>query len=121
VYNPGSSQAAETKFNQLSIKERAKFERENKRASTYSPSFSTPTLAVVSLVVAVRGKSSAYKKGPLRSSSELRDALQNLAADALTDDGDNILAAEVLWTPSDAGEVLSSRDIVAEYPELLDL
>lgn len=35
----------------------------------------------------------------LNSAPRLKEALQLLAADAMTDDGENVLATEVLWTP----------------------
>lgn len=35
----------------------------------------------------------------LNSAAKLREALQLLAADAMTDEGENVLATEVLWTP----------------------
>lgn len=46
---------------------------------------------------------------------------QTLAADAMTDDGENVLATEVLWTPQDESDVLSKRDLIQDYPELIDL
>jgi len=51
----------------------------------------------------------------------VKKCLQGLAADALTDEGENIMAVEVLWTPSEPGTVISERDIVEDYPELLRL
>jgi uncharacterized membrane protein len=75
---------------------------------------------VVSLVVALRGKAQAYAD-KVNSTRQLKDCLQNLAADALTDDGENIMAVELLFTPSEPGMILSERDIVEDYPELLRL
>lgn len=39
----------------------------------------------------------------------------------MTDDGENVLATEVLWTPQDESDVLSKRDLIQDYPELIDL
>lgn len=44
-----------------------------------------------------------------------------LAAGALSDDGENVLAAEVLWTPEEPWEVLTREDAIADFPELLDI
>ena len=53
------------------------------------------------------------------SVTSLRAALQALAADAMSQDGDNILGVEVLWTPSERGSSLSEREVIEDYPELL--
>jgi uncharacterized membrane protein len=55
------------------------------------------------------------------SSRALRECLQSLAADALTDDGENIMAVELLWTPSETGTVISQRELIEDYPELIKL
>jgi uncharacterized membrane protein len=39
----------------------------------------------------------------------------------MTDDGENVLATEVLWTPQDEGDVLTKRDLIQDYPELIDI
>lgn len=133
--------------------------KEGGRSSYNSPYFtdSRPTLAVVTLCVAIRGSST--KIGKVSSITGLRQALQMLAGDAMSDDGENVLAAELLWTvsalgisgisedvnhwfenpahlsafpfldsifffllqPQDNGDVLTKRDIVEDYPELMDL
>jgi uncharacterized membrane protein len=51
----------------------------------------------------------------------VKEILQSLASEALTDEGENIMAVEILWTPSEVGNVLSERDIVQDYPELIRL
>ena len=119
----GSGQSAEPAFQKLAIKERAKFEEETSSMATVRPSNigSTPTQVVVSIVVALRGKSSGYMQQNLRSISDVSACLQGLAADALTDGGDNIMAVEVLWTPSEVGNTISSRELIEDYPELIRL
>ena len=47
-------------------------------------------------------------------------ALQMLGADAMTEGGDLLVAAELLWTPSEDDEVLEKRDVVVDYPEIID-
>lgn len=51
----------------------------------------------------------------------LRAALETLAASSLTDGGDNVLAAEVLWTPEEPWETLTREDAISDFPELLDI
>jgi uncharacterized membrane protein len=118
-----SGAAAEPAFQKLAIKERAKFEEETSSVATIRAADigSTPTQVVVSIVVALRGKSSAYMPQNLRTISDVSACLQGLAADALTDDGNNIMAVEVLWTPSEIGNTISSRELIEDYPELIRL
>lgn len=119
------SKGAEPRFQRLAVKERAKFEEEKSFPvatirSSNAMSSSVPTQAVVSLIIAMRGRSTAHSKSA-RTLSEVKSCLQSLAADALTDEGDNVMAVEVLWTPVDKGEVLSSVEVVEDYPELIQL
>jgi uncharacterized membrane protein len=117
------AQKAEPFFQQMAVAERAKFESES--TPTYAsiqpstPGTSRPTQAVVSLVVAVRGKSEALRQ--MRGMTDVAGALQMLASEALTDEGENIMGVELLWTPSDSGSTLSERDLVMDYPELMRL
>ena len=46
---------------------------------------------------------------------------QALAGDAMVERGQLLVAAEVLWTPSEGDEVLTKRDVLLDYPELMDL
>jgi len=114
---------AEPYFQRIAVKERAKFESESN--SSQSPLMiageggSKATQAVVSLVVAIRGKSDATRT--VTSSRDVSEVLQTLASEALTDDGENIMAVELLWTPSDSGSSLSKRDLIMDYPELIQL
>mmetsp|Transcript_26656 Transcript_26656/g.44983 ORF Transcript_26656/g.44983 Transcript_26656/m.44983 type:complete len:370 (+) Transcript_26656:151-1260(+) len=118
---------AEPFFQSMAVQERAKFETESNGSresgyATIQPSdtgLSKPTQAVVSLVIAVRGRSDALRQ--LRNSNDVSACLQTLASEALTDDGENIMAVEVLWTPSENGNTLSERDLIMDYPELIRL
>lgn len=119
----GRKQKAEPRFQQIAIKERAKFEKENPEVSLIRSSSrpgSQPTQAVISLVVAMRGKSTAFSKS-VKTLSEVRSCLQSLCADALIDEGENVMAVEVLWTPAEKGEVITPRELIEDYPELLRL
>lgn len=133
-FRESNFQKAESSFQQLAIKERAKFEEENsnpdyndaklnliKPSNRFDGLMSIPTQAVVSIVVALRGKSEAANIKTIRSSSDVIACLERLAADALTDEGENVMALEVLWSPSARGATLSERDLIMDYPDLMKL
>lgn len=123
-FNTFNSQQAEGAYQRLVVKERTKFEEETEPAATIRGTVRTdiriPTQAVVSIVVALRGRSNALAKS-VRTLPELKSCLQQLAADAMTDEGDNVMAVEVLWTPSEPGSVISQTAIIEDYPELIRL
>merc|ERR1711871_571267 len=117
-------QKAEPYFQRLAIGERSKFDKEtNGNLATIKASndnsVSQPTEVVVSILVAMKGQSSAYSNS-VRSFAEVKRCLQGLAADALTDDGENVMAMELLWTPSERGNVVSKTDLIQDYPELIN-
>lgn len=125
-FGGGSAGKAEPFFQRTAVAERSKFEKENSGSDLQAQNLygqssdrGTRTQAVVSIVCAIRGRSDALRN--VRNSQDVKEALQTLASEALTDDGDNIMAVEVLWTPSDPNEVLSQRDVIVDYPELLRL
>lgn len=47
--------------------------------------------------------------------------LNSIASNCKVDDGEVTRAAEVFWTPGDPSETLTSRDIIADFPELIDV
>jgi uncharacterized membrane protein len=140
---------AETVFQKYVISERAKFEKEtvSTRATTSSSSTATAsaTQMIVSLVIAIRGQSDIWNilrsnnnnnnnnkipfinaaastsPGKITNSNELKNVLQTLASEALSDEGENILAVEILWTPSEYGNILLQNEVIMNYPELLKL
>merc|ERR1711871_1320379 len=116
VFRGGSSRDVEPAFQRVAVRERSKFEQETSGVTRYTDVDSCPTQVVVSL----RGRAQAYAD-KASSTKQLKDCLQNLAADALTDDGENIMAVELLFTPSEPGAILLERDIIEDYPELLKL
>jgi uncharacterized membrane protein len=114
------SENTESYFQRMAIKERSKFERENSPARMMIDNGSKSSLAVVSLVVALRGSQNpAYKSA--RSLTDAREILQSLAADAMTDGGNNVLAVELLWSPESPNTVITDRDLIMDYPELMRL
>jgi uncharacterized membrane protein len=50
----------------------------------------------------------------VNSSNDLRQALQQLGGVP----SDRLLALEVLWTPQAEGDVLTSEDVLVQYPNL---
>jgi len=50
-------------------------------------------------------------------------ALQNLAAEALIEKGQNIISLSVLWAPRERerGVGLSDRELLLNYPELISI
>ena len=135
-----SGDNVEKYFQRIVVQERAKFDKEtrgggNRNGIMDSSPFpggsidavgtfgrGVPTQAVVSVIVALAGSSDALRKAKsLGSVSDVAACLQMLAAEALTDDGQNVMAVEVLWTPSERGSRISERDLVTEYPELMKL
>jgi len=78
------------------------------------------TVVVVSILCAIAGDKTAF--GDVSGNTQaLRRALQTLAADVKVEEGELLVGAEVLWTPSDPDEVLTKRDLILDYPELIDL
>jgi uncharacterized membrane protein len=55
------------------------------------------------------------------SRAETQKVLTSIASDVLVDEGQVVNAFEVFWTPGDGKEVLTRRDVIADFPELIDL
>ncbi len=124
-----SLQAAENQFNRLALSERSKFNAETlsnvdtllKHADAKAALPSSGELAtldqapgeyiVVTLLVATQGKLELPR---INSSQELRQALSQLGSVP----SDKLLALEVLWTPQQEGDTLSSDEVIAQYPDL---
>ncbi|HEY9908921.1 MAG TPA: DUF1517 domain-containing protein [Thermosynechococcaceae cyanobacterium] len=122
-------ESAEVQFNRLVLAERSKFSGETLSnvnnqlkqapiagqlaaaggalADTQAPG----EYIVVTLLVGAQGN---LKLPKVNSPDELRQALQQLGGVS----SDRLLALEVLWTPQAEGDVLTSEDLLVEYPEL---
>jgi len=118
---------AQREFNTLSVKERSKFEKETisryggvDYGSKVSGASSSPndthkaTMAVVTLLLSIDGDSTQVPK--IRSASDVASALSRIASDVKV--GECLRSAEILWTPEERSDVLSTRDILADYPDL---
>lgn len=127
------SSSAQRRFNQVAVQERSKFGQETvakyggvdygeKNDIFGDGSFSSSdqaTMSVVTLVLHIRGNSLTKNKKSVSSLEDVRHLLTKIAADSKVDDC--LQGAEILWTPGDARETLTQRDVVADYPELRSL
>ncbi|WP_088890148.1 DUF1517 domain-containing protein [Leptolyngbya ohadii] len=124
-----SLQAAENKFNQLSLAERSKFAEET--LSNVNRQLRQATLRqqlpeaggsldmvrdpgeyiVATILVATVGR---LPLPTINTTQDLRQALSVLGSVS----SDRLLALEVLWTPQAEGDTLSSDEMIAEYPDL---
>lgn len=99
-------------YNRLLVTERAKWESEQqslKRTLT-----GQPTYMVATLVVLLReGK----ELPEISNQATLREAIQELAAEVSVED--NLLGAELLWTPEDNNDVMEKDDMFLNFPELI--
>ncbi len=136
VYGSTESQrtnidAAEAKFNQLSLTERSKFTSEtlsnidnilrqsdktlpaNREVGESAIQLQTDSgeYIIATIVVGVTGKLELPK---INDSDNLRQALQQVGSIG----SDRLLAVEVLWTPQAKGDTLSTDDILTYYPNL---
>jgi uncharacterized membrane protein len=117
---------AQRDFNNIAIRERSKFERESvnrfggvdytdARTKSLSDGFSPQaTAVVVTLIISIDGDSTKLSK--INGMSDLENTLTRIATDVKVDDC--LRSAEVLWTPEDPNDVLTERDVVADYPKL---
>ncbi|CAM9002190.1 unnamed protein product [Rhodiola kirilowii] len=113
----------EERFNQLSIEERGKFDEETlvnvnnirRQSSTsqISSGFSNEYM-VVTILVTAKG---VHKLPSINGSKDLKEALQKLASISAS----KTLAVEVLCTPRNENDVLSSRELLEDYPLLRPL
>jgi uncharacterized membrane protein len=122
-------QTAENEFNRLALSERSKFSGETlSNVNNQLRQAETSALAVaekggalvdqgpgeyivVTLLVGAQGNLNLPK---VNSSNDMRQALQQLGGVS----SDRLLALEILWTPQAEGDVLTSDDLLAEYPDL---
>ncbi len=135
VYGATNSQkasldAAEAKFNQLSLTERSKFTDEtltnvdsvvtnesqkalggNTEGAIQLQEGDAGEYIVATVIVGATG---SLDLPTINDSDDLRQALQQIGSLG----SDRLLAVEVLWTPQAEGDTLTSDDILAYYPNL---
>ena len=135
VYGATESQqttleAAEAKFNQLSLTERSKFTNEtlsnvenvirqadrealpsDKGELVNSLTQESGEYIIATIIIGADGK---LQLPTINGSDDLRQALQQMGSIG----SDRLLAVEVLWTPQAEGDTLTTNDILAQYPNL---
>jgi uncharacterized membrane protein len=121
---------AQREFNNMSIRERSKFQRETvsnyggvdysadrrmkSASSEYSPK---ATVAVVTMVLLIDGDSTSKTLSKrVNSIRDVEDALSRIASDSKVDKC--LRGAEILWTPEERDETLTMRDVLADYSSL---
>jgi len=116
---------AELKFNEASLKERTKFKREtlsnfggrlqaDRLGSSSVPDVGLDKWLAITLLLVVDFDVDLPK---IRSQADLRKTLTTLASLAPED----VVAAELLWTPQEEGDTYSKDELLLEYPGLLNL
>jgi uncharacterized membrane protein len=125
--------AAEGVFNRLALAERSKFTEEtlsnvNNQLKAANPKGALPSTGeldnptrlitegpgeyiIVTLLAATLGK---LEIPQINSADDLRQALRQIGSIP----SEKLLAIELLWTPQAEGDVLTTDDILAQYPEL---
>jgi uncharacterized membrane protein len=77
-------------------------------------------VAVVSLVIEIQGDETNFDRAGF-SLAETKGVLTSIASDCRVEGGDCLNAFEVFWTPSEPTEVLTERDTIIDFPELITL
>jgi hypothetical protein len=114
---------AESLYNLWADREACKFEKENvPSAGSYASSSGDipSTVAVVSLVIEIQGDETNFDRAGF-SLAETKGVLTSIASDCRVEGGDCLNAFEVFWTPSEPTEVLTERDTIIDFPELITL
>jgi len=101
-------------YNKFVVQERSKWEEEQDVLKRAAPG--QPTYLVATVIVLLRQGS---ELPAIKGVSDLREAISQLAADVSVED--NLLAAEVLWTPEDSGDIMDRDDMFLNFPELVTI
>jgi len=109
------SNEVEAGFNRFVVQERAKFDENEQRSLTRTMQ-GQPTYMVTTLVVLLRNGNALPD---VSRASDLREAIQSLAAEVSVED--NLLGAELLWTPEDSNDVMDRDDMFLNFPELITI
>ncbi|GMI09229.1 hypothetical protein TrLO_g2028 [Triparma laevis f. longispina] len=110
---------AESSYNNLSTKLASKYEKEYPISSNNAKKEGAG-LVVATLLIEMQGDQTIFKDAG-RSYAQTRDVLSSVASDVKVDGGRLVNAVEVFWCPGDVSEVLDKRDVLLDFPELIDL
>ena len=108
------SNDVESGYNRYVVQERAKWESEKRVLTRSAPG--QPTYMVATLVVLLR---EGRALPDITGTNDLRNAIQQLAADVSIED--NLLGAELLWTPEDTNDVMDRDEMFLNFPELVTI
>lgn len=117
-------------YNNISIQERGKFQRETvskfggvdysdaRTTRSSSTEYSSKaTVAVVTIVMMIDGDSTSKAlSSKVNSIGDVADALSRIAADSKADNC--LRGAEILWTPEERDETLTMKEVFADYSTL---
>jgi len=122
---------AQRAYNDISIRERSKFQRETvskyggvdygssdiKKTTSATKYASDATIAVVTIIMLIDGDSTSKAlSSNVNSLRDVEDALSRIAADAKADAC--LRSAEILWTPEERSETLTMKEVLADYSNL---
>jgi uncharacterized membrane protein len=119
-FKEDDSGKAESYFNDLANREAVKFEKEYILDEDSEEKPGGPTTVVVSMIMEIQGDATNFQ-GAGFSIQKTKEVLQSIASDVLVEDGDCVNAVEVFWTPGEPSEMLTSRDLIMDFPELVTL
>jgi len=111
---------AERYFSDWSNREASKFEKEYIPGEDSVEVPGGPSNIVISLILEIRGDSTEFE-GAGFSVTGTEKVLSSIAADCSFDDSAEVNAAEIFWTPSERDEVMTTRDMIYDFPELITL
>jgi uncharacterized membrane protein len=118
-------QAAETTFNRLSMTERSKLQAEvtsnvggqrsgSSAGGSVGDADATSDFIVVTVLAACRSRMTLRGTDTAQELSETLRVLGSVSSSEL-------MALEVIWQPEGAGDVLSSEELITNYPDLQHL
>mmetsp|Transcript_16743 Transcript_16743/g.36169 ORF Transcript_16743/g.36169 Transcript_16743/m.36169 type:complete len:456 (+) Transcript_16743:71-1438(+) len=129
AYHYRDENKAQREYNNISIQERGKFQRETvskyggvdysdaRIRSTPSEYLGKATVAVVTIVMLIDGDSTSKQlSSKVNSIRDVEDALSQIAADAKADNC--LRGAEILWSPEERDETLTMKEVLADYSSL---
>lgn len=130
AYHFKDEHKAQREYNNISIQERGKFQRETVskyggvdysdvriQQSTSEEYSGKATVAVVTIVLLIDGDSTSKQlSSKVNSIRDVEDALSQIAADSKADNC--LRGAEILWSPEERDETLTMRDVLADYSSL---
>lgn len=121
---------AERQYNRISTRERSKFDRESwgsyngrivsddLKKESLDTTNGNATLALVQIHLVIEGNSMKdFGQRQVETRNSLKEALVQLSGDVNTIT-DCVVAGEVLWAPQQEQEVITEKDIYANYPTL---